>query len=88
VSKDKVTVSNERVDAIRKSARPGNISELRGYLGTLNYLRRFIPNLSVLTGVFSNLLKKNVKWVWSAEHEKAFFGYSCRITTALDKCSF
>jgi hypothetical protein len=62
VSKDKVTVSNERVDAIRKSARPGNISELRGYLGTLNYLRRFIPNLSVLTGVFSNLLKKNVKY--------------------------
>ena len=46
---------------------------MRGYLGTLNYLRRFIPNLSVLTGVFTELLKKGVKWNWTEEHEKAFF---------------
>jgi hypothetical protein len=72
ISKDKITVSNERVEAIRKSAKPMNVSELRGYLGTLNYLRRFIPNLSVLTGIFTNLLQKGVKWNWSAEHEKAF----------------
>jgi hypothetical protein len=72
ISKDKISVSNERVEAIRLSARPQNVSELRGYLGTLNFLRRFIPNLANLTTVFGSLLKQGNRWNWSGEHEHAF----------------
>jgi hypothetical protein len=57
ISKDKITVSNDRVEAIIKAARPSNVSELRGYLGTLNYLRRFIPEFASIVSPFGTLLK-------------------------------
>ena len=72
ISKDKITVSNERVEAIIKAARPSNVSELRGYLGTLNYLRRFIPEFASVLSPFGTLLKGKAKWCWTADHEREF----------------
>jgi hypothetical protein len=72
ISKDKITESNERGEAIIKAARPSNVSELRGYLGTLNYLRRFIPEFASVLSPFGTLLKGKAKWCWMADHEREF----------------
>lgn len=51
---------------------PINLSELRGYLGFLNYLRRFIPEFASVVSPFGTLLKGKQKWVWTNEHEQVF----------------
>jgi len=38
----------------------------------VNYYAKFIPNLSTLLGPIYNLLKKEVKFVWTSECRKAF----------------
>nr|KYP53985.1 hypothetical protein KK1_000150 [Cajanus cajan] len=49
---------------------PSNKKELQSLLGKVNFLRRFISNLSGKTKVFSPLLrlKKEQEFRWNEEH--------------------
>jgi hypothetical protein len=51
-----------------------NLKELQSLLGKINFVRRFISNLSQKVLPFSPLLKikKNQKFVWGDEQQKAF----------------
>jgi hypothetical protein len=53
---------------------PSTKKELQTFLGKINFLRRFISNLSGKTEAFSPLLrlKKEVVFKWEPEHQKAF----------------
>jgi len=53
---------------------PSTKKELQYLLGKINFLRRFISNLSGRTEVFSPLLrlKKKDFFKWESEHQKAF----------------
>lgn len=41
-------------------------------MGIVNYLGRFIPNLSTIMHPLSDLLKGDVSWIWSHPQEEAF----------------
>ena len=62
----------EKVQAVRDAPVPRNVSELKSYLGLLNYYGRFMPNLSSVLGPLHCLLRKNVRWSWKPEHEESF----------------
>ncbi|XP_050916283.1 uncharacterized protein LOC127131400 [Lathyrus oleraceus] len=52
---------------------PSTKKELQSLLGKINFLRRFISNLSGRTQAFSPLLRlKQGKFEWNDEHQKAF----------------
>ena len=40
-------------------------------LGTVNYLGKFIPNLATVTEPIRVLLRKDIKYQWSHEQQKA-----------------
>lgn len=61
-----------KVKAISDAPTPSNVTELKAYLGLLNYYNRFLPNLSTLLAPMHQLLKKDDKWVWTNEQEEAF----------------
>ena len=44
---------------------PKNIKELKRFLGMINYLGKFIPNLSERYKILRDLEKKNTAWVWT-----------------------
>ncbi|KAL6480987.1 hypothetical protein MHYP_G00090670 [Metynnis hypsauchen] len=52
----------EKVEAIAEAPAPQNVSELKAYLGLLNYYHRFLPKLSTLLALLHTLLKKEEKW--------------------------
>jgi len=60
------------VGAIRNARAPKNLTELKAYLGLLNYYGRFIPNLSSELRKLHKLLKKCEKFVWSDKCNKSF----------------
>jgi hypothetical protein len=60
--------------AIDEVVPPTNLKELQSLLGKINFVRRFISNLSQKVLPFSPQLrvKKDQKFVWGDEQQKAF----------------
>ncbi|XDV29902.1 hypothetical protein PO909_032932 [Leuciscus waleckii] len=63
ISQEGVTPSPERVPAITALETPTNVSELKRVLGMVNYVGRYIPNLSQILHPLNELLKNIVAWV-------------------------
>jgi hypothetical protein len=61
-----------KVEAIREAPAPANVSELKAYLGMLNYYGKFLPNLSTTLAPLHKLLCKEVKWKWGQTQSEAF----------------
>ena len=64
----------DKVDAISKAPRPADITQLRAFLGMLNYYHRFLPDLSTVLEPLHKLLRKGEKWQWREKQQKAFEG--------------
>ena len=63
---------NDKVRAIVEAPTPTNVSELRSYLGLLNYYGKFIPNLSTILAPLNKLQRKGVAFQWGAAQRQAF----------------
>ena len=64
--------SPEKVHAIQEAPEPKNVTELKSFLGLLNYYCKFLPNLATALSPLYRLLHKNVKWTWTNEHTTTF----------------
>ncbi|XP_030286082.1 uncharacterized protein K02A2.6-like [Sparus aurata] len=64
--------TEEKVKAIVNAPSPTNITELRSFLGLLNYYGRFMQNLSMQLRPLHELLKRECVWEWTSECEAAF----------------
>ena len=51
---------------------PTNVKELQSFLGSVNYLSKFIPYLSDFRSPLQELLKKENEFCWMSVHDKAF----------------
>ena len=64
--------TEEKIKAIKEAPTPRNVSELRSFLGIVNYYSQFLQNLSTKLALLYRLLNKNAKWLWTKDHEAAF----------------
>lgn len=71
-SEDKIEPDEDRIEAIKQMGEPKTKKDLQKFLGVINYVRSFIPNLSELTAPLRELLKKNVIYNWQPRHTEAF----------------
>ncbi|CAI5461758.1 unnamed protein product [Closterium sp. Yama58-4] len=51
---------------------PTNITELQSFLGFVNYVRRFVPNMAGVTRPLTDLLHKGVQFLWGEREQLAF----------------
>lgn len=72
LSVDGISPAEQKVDAIRRCRNPETVEELRSFLGLINYLGKFIPNLSTLTAPLRDLLHKGARFKWEQQHTDAF----------------
>ena len=63
---------NSKVQGISESLRPTNLKQIRSFLGAVNQINKFIPDLAKLCYPCRTLLKKNTEWNWKTEQENAF----------------
>ena len=61
-----------KIKAVKSSPAPTNVSQLRSFLGVVNYYGKFLPDLSTLLAPLYSLLQKDAKWNWSEKQQKAF----------------
>lgn len=62
----------KKVEAIVDLAAPKDKQELQSFLGTVNFISTFVPNLSQHTSAMRTLLKKGVHYVWTADMQFEF----------------
>lgn len=72
IDKDGLHKSSGKIDAIVNCTPPKNVSELKSFLGMVNYYRCFVPNTSSVLSALNNLLKKGIKWDWGQAQSDAF----------------
>ncbi|XP_055604884.1 uncharacterized protein K02A2.6-like [Uranotaenia lowii] len=72
ITKDGLRPSPEKISTIAKAKAPENVTELKAYLGLINYYNRFIPNLSSKLRCLYDLLKKNTHFNWTEQCNQAF----------------
>ena len=61
-----------KVKALKDAPVPHNVSQLKSFLGLLNYYGKFIPRLSTLLAPLHRLLQKKSTWTWGPEQQGAF----------------
>ena len=64
--------NEQKVQAIIKMPPPKNVSELKSFLGMVNYHMKFLPNCATVAQPLNDLLKTSTTWIWDAPQQKAF----------------
>ena len=72
ISASGISPTEEKVEAIKQAPRPENLTELRAFLGMINYHGKFIRNLSSILQPLNQLLQGNQEFKWSPRCEEAF----------------
>lgn len=62
----------EKIAAVQGFSPPTNITDVRSFLGLVNYYRRFIPDMARIASPIQNLTRKDVPFIWDDACEAAF----------------
>ena len=73
----------EKLKAVHDAPEPRNVSELKSYLGMLNYYAKYIHNLSHHLAPLYDLLKKGNKWHWGKDQQTSFIKSKNLLTSDL-----
>ena len=67
-----VEIQREKVEGVLNWLVPRNVKEVQKFLGLANYYRRFIKDFTRIAAPLHVLVRKEQKWKWEKEQEKAF----------------
>ena len=74
--------TDAKVEAVKNAREPQNASEVRSYLGLVNYSARFIPDLATVAAPLRELTKKNARFKWGSQEQSAFDELKKRLSSA------
>ncbi|XP_057994971.1 uncharacterized protein LOC131175276 [Hevea brasiliensis] len=72
ISRKGIEVDPDKVKAIQEMPAPRTEKEIRGFLGKLQYISRFIARLTTTCEPIFKLLRKNQPVVWNEQCQEAF----------------
>ena len=72
ISAEGLRPTTEKIQAITKAPVPQDVTQLRAFLGLINYYGKFMKNLSNRLAPLYQLLEKKKRWVWGKEQQLVF----------------
>lgn len=72
ITENGLSPSPDKIDTIARAKAPNNPTELKAFLGLINFYGKFVPNLSSKLICFYNLLKKDAKFIWDSKCNENF----------------
>ena len=77
-----ITVDPAKIEAITSWQPPKTVKEIRSFLGLARYYRRFVRGFSSTARPLTQLMRKDVSFVWSPECQQAFEQLKDNLTLA------
>jgi len=71
----------KKTEAIRTWPVPRSITEVRAFMGTCGYYRRFVKDFSDIAMPMFDLMKKGVDFVWTEASQEAFQTLKTKLTS-------
>ena len=72
LSSNGISPSAEKIAAIRDARSLKDVSEVRSFMGLVQYSAKFMPNLASIARPIQDLARKEVPFVWGAQQQEAF----------------
>lgn len=72
----------EKVRAVTQLSPPQNKQELLRFMGMIQYLAKFIPNLSDISAPLRKLLEGDTEWHWEKAQSESFEHLKQLVTNA------
>jgi hypothetical protein len=76
-----ISIDPERVFAIINLLAPTSKQGVQAFIGTINFVRRFVPNFTVMVKPIHNLLTQDRTFSWTDDVEKDFIGINKEINS-------
>ena len=81
ISEKGLQPTGKKVKAIQSAPAPTDLTQLKSFLGLINYYCKFMPNIADTLSPLYRLLQKRVQWKWGKEQQKAFETAKSQLTT-------
>jgi len=72
IGENGLCVSPDKVDAVKSWPTPGNVHDVRSFLGLAGFYRRFVKGFSEIALPMTELTHDKAPWKWGSEQQKAF----------------
>ena len=72
ITAEGIQPTSDKIRAVQDAPTPKNTSELKSFLGLVNFYGKFLPHLSTVLSPLNNLLRKNVVFRWGEQQNQAF----------------
>jgi hypothetical protein len=72
VGRHGIRMMQDKVEAVRAWPVPARVTDVRAFLGTAGYYRKFIRDFSKIAAPLSELTKDEVKFVWGPQQQESF----------------
>lgn len=80
IAAEAIKTTPKKVEAISRAPTPKSKTELRLFLGLVNYYGKFIPQLASITQPLNQLLCKKTHWKWTTKCQEAFTALKTKLT--------
>ena len=82
LSQQGIGPTEEKVKAVNEAREPQNVSEVKSFLGLVNFNARFIPDLATVAEPLRRLTKKGEPFIFGPEQQVAFTELKRRLAQA------
>jgi len=72
VSRDGITASPDKLEAVRRYAVPKNAVDIRSSLGLASFYKRLVPKFAEIAKPLTELIRKDVQFKWEERQQTAF----------------
>ena len=82
VSKKGISIEPEKINAIEYIALPHNKKGMQSFMGTINFVGRFVPDFAQIVKPLQQMVKQSVQFKWNDVEKNAFSKIKTSITHA------
>ena len=72
VSKKGISIDLKRIKDIEQVHLPHNKKGMQSFMGTINFVRRFVPDFPQIVKPFQQMIKQSVQFKWNNVEKNAF----------------